>query len=158
MLQLKVVEEILEKRAATTATLQQPASDGRFSGCGPVNKLQHADEDLSVVASVARSATSEASINTGLLQSCKSCSSVTDYVLFLVTGLRQEGLKITPDDLDFMRKMLPFDNGSRRALLEEYAQLWLETMADTPKPHQKQNAGRRAANTWLRHATKEKRT
>ena len=41
----------------------------------------------------------------------------------------------------------------RPALLTEYACRWHEAAAAEPVPHRRANAGRRAANAWLREVT-----
>ena len=55
-----------------------------------------------------------------------------------------------PEDMGFLLRLLPIKAGLRRELVEGYRREWLQAMAAEPLPHKKQNAGRRAANIWLK--------
>lgn len=63
-----------------------------------------------------------------------------------------EGLALVHDDRLFIESILAkFRNRNRHAILTEYRAKWL-TAAGSPEllEHQRDNAGRFAANTWLR--------
>lgn len=63
------------------------------------------------------------------------------------------GLAIIPDDRRFIQSCLRGKgNGERTALLSEYRQKWEAAFSAEPLLHCKENAGRFAANTWLREA------
>jgi hypothetical protein len=54
------------------------------------------------------------------------------------------------EDLALLRWHLPRDTGQHNAWIEDYLATWKEAMEKEPIEHCKQNAGRKAANTWLR--------
>ena len=65
-----------------------------------------------------------------------------------IERLKKQGLEIVPEDARLIRQRL----GCRMdwpGRLDDYRLVWLEAM-DGQLPHQKQNRGRFAANTWLR--------
>ncbi len=65
-----------------------------------------------------------------------------------IERLRLDGLEVHPDDAKFIRARI----GTRanwRDLLNRYLETWLLAAATEPAPHRRQNAGRRAANSWL---------
>ena len=55
-----------------------------------------------------------------------------------------------PGDLEYLEAHLPAGDGEREELLLGYCRVWQNAMDDESASHQRQNAGRRAANTWLR--------
>ena len=60
-------------------------------------------------------------------------------------------IKLLKDDLKYIRRILeqlPKDH--RAAILKQYADRWLEAMANEPNESLKNNKGRKAANEWLR--------
>lgn len=63
-----------------------------------------------------------------------------------------EGLALVRDDRIFIEAILArFRNRNRHAILTEYRAHWLAAAgAPELKEHQRDNAGRFAANTWLR--------
>ncbi|MBQ0719123.1 MAG: hypothetical protein KBT88_12195 [Gammaproteobacteria bacterium] len=61
------------------------------------------------------------------------------------------GLAINFEDRKFIETCLRGKSRERKtALLSEYRQRWLTAEAAEPVPHRKENAGRSAANSWLR--------
>ena len=63
--------------------------------------------------------------------------------------LVESGLELIKEDRLFIRRLL----GSKmfwRVSLGEYKAIWLAAMDAVTQPHKQQNAGRRAANSWLR--------
>ena len=76
--------------------------------------------------------------------------SATEYFPFLIARLKAEGLQIVREDVHFVEGLMPNEKGAQRDLLAQYRKVWLEAMDATPAEHQRQNAGRHAANTWLR--------
>ncbi len=65
-----------------------------------------------------------------------------------IENLKGEGLEIIRDDDRFIRDCIAH-RMNWRALLDSYREKWLSGM-EGHKPHQAQNKGRFAANTWLR--------
>jgi hypothetical protein len=61
-----------------------------------------------------------------------------------------QGVRMTADDLAFLRWHLPRDTAGRNDAIRRYIAIWLEAMADEPVAQRKQNRGAFAANTWLR--------
>lgn len=60
------------------------------------------------------------------------------------------GVNLLPDDLTFLRNRLPGDTNGRNVSVREYIRRWHEAMDAEPVNYRKDNAGRYAANTWLR--------
>lgn len=60
------------------------------------------------------------------------------------------GIHLLADDLAFLRWQLPRTTPARNAAASEYVRRWHEAMDGEPVQYRKDNAGRRAANTWLR--------
>ena len=58
--------------------------------------------------------------------------------------------EVLPDDIKFLEKNLPELKAHRTMMLERYRQIWEQAAAAEALPHKKQNAGRSAANIWLR--------
>lgn len=67
-----------------------------------------------------------------------------------------QGCHLLGEDLAFIRERLPIGATRRNEAIRQYAAVWIEAMAAEPVEHCKQNAGRHAANSWLRTG-KEKR-
>lgn len=65
--------------------------------------------------------------------------------------LKGAGLEIVKDDRLFIRGLLGHKMFWRQTL-SEYKQTWRATMESVEQPHKQQNAGRRAANSWLRES------
>lgn len=62
-----------------------------------------------------------------------------------------KGIHLLRDDIAFIKKCLaciPYN--LRKSVLEHYAQEWLKGMGMTDIVYQKQNMGRRMANTYMR--------
>lgn len=70
-------------------------------------------------------------------------------IIRAIDELKQLGLEIVPEDRRFIRERLGH-HMNWKAELNEYLEVWLLAAATTPQPHKRQNAGRFAANTWLR--------
>lgn len=81
-------------------------------------------------------------------------SSFEKYTPLEPEHFRAEGVNVLPDDLLFLRCCLPIKVGPRNTALDHYVSLWLEAMEREPVGHKKENAGRFAANTWLRESTR----
>lgn len=62
------------------------------------------------------------------------------------------GVHLLADDLAFLRWHLPRATAARNAAVREYVRRWHEAMDAEPVEYRTDNAGRRAANTWLRTA------
>lgn len=61
------------------------------------------------------------------------------------------GLELLREDASWLSRLLSgLPAGDVAGLLDGYALAWVEGMDAEQTPHRKQNAGRRAANTWLR--------
>ena len=60
------------------------------------------------------------------------------------------GVNLLADDLNFLRRHLPMTTLDCNTAVCEYARRWHEAMDAEPQNYKKDNAGRRAANTWLR--------
>ncbi|MCB1676728.1 MAG: hypothetical protein KDI01_10580 [Halioglobus sp.] len=60
------------------------------------------------------------------------------------------GVHLLADDLAFLRWHLPRATAVRNAAVREYVRRWLDAMDRELVEYRKGNAGRRAANTWLR--------
>ncbi|MCX2979747.1 hypothetical protein EYC98_02590 [Halieaceae bacterium IMCC14734] len=60
------------------------------------------------------------------------------------------GCEIVPEDARFILDHLPTDRRARIATLNNYRAVWIDASTNEPVPHKKENAGRLAANTWLR--------
>ena len=65
------------------------------------------------------------------------------------------GCDVLPDDLPFLQQYLPSERGPRLVAMQEYRQIWEQAAAAEPLPQKKENAGRKAANTWLRSGNVE---
>ena len=62
-------------------------------------------------------------------------------------------LDLMPDDLRWLENQLYWKSDSEKvSLLSQYQQMWLQAMADEPEAT-KQQAGRFAANSWMRSQT-----
>ncbi|MAA86735.1 MAG: hypothetical protein CME39_03620 [Haliea sp.] len=59
-----------------------------------------------------------------------------------------QGVRVLPEDLAFIHRCLPIKN--RDAVIDQYVVVWLEGMKREPMRHKKDNAGRFAANSWIR--------
>lgn len=53
-------------------------------------------------------------------------------------------------DRDFLLENLPKGFRARQKVKDHYRKVWMEAMNSEKIPFKRQNAGRRAANTWLR--------
>ncbi|MBT00621.1 MAG: hypothetical protein CMI01_18410 [Oceanospirillaceae bacterium] len=77
-----------------------------------------------------------------------------DKVLFLTVEALAD-LPLLPDDKRFITpKLACFTGRERHRLLSEYRRRWLEAAENEPVEYRKDNAGRFAANTWLRNEWK----
>ena len=63
------------------------------------------------------------------------------------------GVNLLADDLAFIRRHLPMTTAEHNTTVRGYVRRWHEAMDAEPQKHKKDNAGRRAANTWLRNKT-----
>lgn len=61
-----------------------------------------------------------------------------------------KGVHLLPEDLAFLRWHLPRATQSRNAAVAQYLKAWRLAAEAEPVPHRKENAGRFAANCWLR--------
>lgn len=62
-----------------------------------------------------------------------------------------KGIHLLKDDIEFIKRMLnliPYNE--RRATLQRYSEIWLSGIVNCDIVYRKQNAGRFAANTYLR--------
>lgn len=66
------------------------------------------------------------------------------------------GVNLMVDDLAFLRWYLPKPTAVRKAAVCDYVKYWLAAMEAEVLPHRKENAGRRAANNWLRALSQSK--
>lgn len=94
-------------------------------------------------------ADSETPINKGNLQNLHNLQGGEDQLEALIDSLRADGLQVLGEDAVFIRKQLPYNQQDRAKLVDVYRSRWINAMGRTPLEHQKQNAGRFAANTWL---------
>jgi len=63
-----------------------------------------------------------------------------------------ENLPLLPEDKTFLLRLLQGkSNAMWQRLMEGYRQVWHEASDREPVPHRRDSAGRRAANTWIRH-------
>lgn len=63
----------------------------------------------------------------------------------------QRGLKLMREDIKFIKNLiLDMPREQRREVLIEYANIWAEVRDKTERSVAATNAGRYAANTWLR--------
>lgn len=60
------------------------------------------------------------------------------------------GIELLPDDARYLLALLPCPRKRRLETLNQYLALWQQAAEQEPVGHKKQNAGRFAANTWLR--------
>lgn len=60
-----------------------------------------------------------------------------------------QGVGLLPDDLAFLRWHLPKGCRARNAAIRQYLDTWRLASEREPLTHRRDNAGRRAANTWL---------
>lgn len=68
----------------------------------------------------------------------------------LTTYAKQRGIQLHKDDIVFIRALLsPMDRYQRQDYLKRYFEIWRDAM-QSPGMRNAQNAGRHAANTWLR--------
>lgn len=58
-----------------------------------------------------------------------------------------------PEEVQHLMRYLPREPAERKRVLVAYVAEWLAAAETTPLPHQKQGAGRKAANTALREGT-----
>jgi hypothetical protein len=64
---------------------------------------------------------------------------------------KTHGIELMKDDISMIRDILGLlPPSSKRTTLERYAAIWVENMKKEPYKIKQQNAGRRAANTFLR--------
>ena len=61
------------------------------------------------------------------------------------------GVELLPDDARDLLKLLPYHSKQRRHSLNQYLSIWQRAAEREPIEHKKQNAGRYAANSWLRN-------
>ena len=84
-------------------------------------------------------------------QNPQSLPEITEPALPITTdcfvGL---GMNLLAEDLTFLRKRLPVATQDRNAAVREYVRRWYEGMGAEPAEYRKDNAGRWAANSWLR--------
>ena len=60
------------------------------------------------------------------------------------------GIELMPDDLKFIKHVFDYIPKSKhKNILTTYAALWVQAMNETPICYKKQNAGRRAANSYI---------
>ena len=65
--------------------------------------------------------------------------------------LESAGMDLLREDLSFISHLLWRSNPAEQSsLIHQYAVVWRQAMDAVEVPHRKQNAGRRAANGWLR--------
>lgn len=62
----------------------------------------------------------------------------------------ERGVHILAEDLAFLRWHLSGSTQSRNSAIGQYIQTWRLAAEAEPIPHRKENAGRFAANCWLR--------
>ena len=67
-----------------------------------------------------------------------------------MTYFRAQGVGLQPEDLAFLRWHLPKPTQSRNVAIGRYIKTWRLAAEEEPVPHRKENAGRFAANCWLR--------
>ena len=67
-----------------------------------------------------------------------------------------QGVYLLRDDCIFLLARLPFPVGARVRILRRYVNQWRAEAEQEPIAHKKQNAGRFAANSWLRQKRDEK--
>ena len=68
---------------------------------------------------------------------------------------RAQRVELLPEDLAFLRWYLPRAAPSRNDAIGRYIDTWLMAAAAEPVLHRKENAGRYAANSWLRALANE---
>jgi len=59
-------------------------------------------------------------------------------------------VELLPDDARYLLALLPYPRKKRLGALNQYVALWQQAAEQEAVEHRKQNAGRLAANTWLR--------
>lgn len=63
----------------------------------------------------------------------------------------QRGMKLMREDVRFIQRLIfGMEKDHRRAVLTEYANIWISTRDATERSVAAQNSGRFAANVWLR--------
>lgn len=65
--------------------------------------------------------------------------------------LRSQGADLLAEDLAFLYWHLPKDTLQRSICISRYLTIWLAAFDRELVVHKKQNAGRKAANSWLRN-------
>ena len=60
-----------------------------------------------------------------------------------------QGVELLPEDLAFLRWHLPKGRTARNEAIAQYLDNWRKGTEIEPVAHRKENAGRRAANSWL---------
>ena len=70
-----------------------------------------------------------------------------------------EGLPLLPDDRRWLDRILaPISPTRRLELLNEYRAVWLTAQGREPNELRRENAGRRAANSWIRETLEANET
>lgn len=65
--------------------------------------------------------------------------------------LEKDSIHLLVEDIRWLKKILfMVPERAQEALLDDYAEQWRLGMEEAEKDHQRQNRGRRQANTWLR--------
>lgn len=74
----------------------------------------------------------------------------------LVTYAHRRSIELSSDDISFIySKLQGYDYRTRNSALNRYFEEWTKAMKNPGSSHP-QNAGRYAANTWLREYTSRK--
>lgn len=82
----------------------------------------------------------------GLIQPVTDPMPVSDDPLALL-----DDLALLPEDWSYIKAHLSrYPKRCHKAILSEYRKRWLDAVAQVALPHQQDNAGRHAANAWLR--------
>ena len=66
--------------------------------------------------------------------------------------LQAQGVAPLREDVRHIARFLPCEPAQDEMLLRQYVEVWLTTADAESLPHQRDNAGRRAANIFIRHA------
>lgn len=67
-----------------------------------------------------------------------------------ISYFSEQGVWLLRDDLTFLLRYLPVNVEQRNATIRRYIDVWRRACESEPVAHKKANAGRRAANIWLR--------
>ena len=62
-----------------------------------------------------------------------------------------QGVELLPDVARYLLKLLPHHSKQRLQSLNQYLSVWQRAAEREPVEHKKHNAGRYAANSWLRN-------